>query len=100
MMELHATCKDKKEAEKISKILLKKKLAACINYFPITSTYIWNKKIESASEYLLIIKTSDKKEKQAIEAIKKNHSYKLPVIISYKIKTTKEAEKWIEDSTT
>ncbi len=98
MREIHTTCKDKKEAEKIAKILLTKKIAACVNYFPVNSMYLWEGKIEKSSEYLLLIKTSSKNKKKAIETISSNHSYELPVISSATIKSTKAAEEWINNS--
>lgn len=100
MIESHTTCKDEKEAKKIADILLSKKLAACINYFPVKSIYYWKGRIEKDSETMLIIKSEEKKEKELINTIKKNHSYKLPVITVHKVKTTKDVEKWIKNSTT
>jgi periplasmic divalent cation tolerance protein len=80
------TCPDKNTAENIARLLVKDKLAACVNILPgITSIYTWRKQIESAEEHLLLIK-ANKSIYQAIEAaIIKQHPYELPEIIAVPI---------------
>ncbi|MGR8997795.1 MAG: divalent-cation tolerance protein CutA [Gammaproteobacteria bacterium] len=80
------TCPDKDTAENIARLLVKDKLAACVNILPgITSVYTWREHIESAQEHLLLIK-ANKSFYQAIEAaIIKQHPYELPEIIAVPI---------------
>ena len=52
---LFLTCTDSEEAEKISVTLLKKRLVVCIKKIPISSSYLYKGKIESADEVLLIM---------------------------------------------
>jgi len=80
------TCPDKNTAENIARLLVKDKLAACVNILPgITSVYTWREQIESAQEHLLLIK-ANKSIYQAIEtAIIKQHPYELPEIIAVPI---------------
>jgi periplasmic divalent cation tolerance protein len=80
------TCPDKDTAEKIARLLVTGKLAACINILPgITSIYLWQEQIESAQEHLLLIK-ANKTSYQTIETtIKKHHPYELPEIIAVPI---------------
>ena len=80
------TCPDKDTAEKIAHLLVNDKLAACVNILPgITSVYRWHEQVESAQEYLLLIK-ANKSSYQAIETtIKKHHPYELPEIIAVPI---------------
>ncbi|MFZ2170444.1 MAG: divalent-cation tolerance protein CutA, partial [Methylococcaceae bacterium] len=48
------TCPDKNTAEDIARLLVKDKLAACVNILPgITSVYTWQNLIETAQEHLL-----------------------------------------------
>jgi periplasmic divalent cation tolerance protein len=77
------TCPNKDTAEKIARLLVNDKLAACVNILPgMTSVYRWHEQIESAQEHLLLIK-ANKNSYQAIEtAIKKHHPYELPEIIA------------------
>jgi len=77
------TAGSKEEASKLSKGLVKKKLAYCVNTIPtVQSTYLWEDKLCIDDEFLLIIKTQGKKF-TAIEAwILENHSYNVPEIIA------------------
>ena len=55
------TCGSWKEAQKISKVLVKDHLAACVNAMrPVQSIYTWKGHQETASETLLIVKTKIK----------------------------------------
>jgi periplasmic divalent cation tolerance protein len=80
------TCPDKETAEKIARLLVNDKLAACVNILPgITSIYLWHEQIELAQEHLLLTK-ANKSCYQAIEkTIKKHHPYELPEIIAVPI---------------
>lgn len=77
---------DRKEAKNIGSILLKKRLAACVNILPkMESMYWWNEKIESASEAVLLVKTRQSLTKKLIAEIKKIHSYQCPCIFALPI---------------
>ncbi len=77
------TAKDTSEAQKISMELLGKRLAACVNILPgVNSSYWWMDKIESATECMLLIKTSTLQLNGVVDAVKKNHSYSVPEIIA------------------
>jgi periplasmic divalent cation tolerance protein len=71
------------EARKIARHLVERRLAACVNIIPqIESVYRWQGKVESAQEWLLLIKT-DIVELPAIrEAIRELSSYDLPECIA------------------
>ncbi|MBI2655725.1 divalent-cation tolerance protein CutA [Candidatus Woesearchaeota archaeon] len=95
MALLYVICKDKKEAEKISAHLLKKRMIACLNMFPVRSMYWWNQKIVTSSEYAVLAKTNNKNYKKATDEIKKIHSYDIPCILRIEAKANKEYEDWI-----
>ena len=95
MALLYITCRDKKEAEKISSCLLKKRLIACANIFPIRSMYWWKNKIVNNSEYLTIAKTSNKNFKKAAAEAKKLHSYEIPCILRINASANKEYNEWM-----
>ncbi len=80
------TASSNKEAEIIGSKLIDKKLTACVNIIPnIKSIYYWEGKINKDSEYLLIIKTVKRAEKDVFENIRKLHSYDTPEMISIPI---------------
>ena len=58
-----------------------KSLAVCANVFPqIKSHYIWNGKIETATEVAVIFKTKRGLKKQLMKEIKSTHTYEVPFI--------------------
>ena len=74
------------EARKIADLLLNERKAACVNIVPkVESLYWWQGNIESAQEYLLIVKTNTAKLKEITDLIKKVHTYEVPEIIALPI---------------
>jgi periplasmic divalent cation tolerance protein len=57
-----------------------KRLAACVNIVsaPMESTYRWKGKVESAKEFLLVIKTMARRLKELEKEIARTHSYEVP----------------------
>lgn len=100
-IQIITTVENKKEAEKIAKILLEKKLAACIQIIEgIESHYWWKGKIEKAKEILIFIKTKESLFRKVEKIIKEKHPYQLPEIIGIPVlKGSKEYLKWIEEET-
>ncbi len=97
---VQTTCVDINEAKKIAKILLDKKLAACIQISDVESLYVWNNKICNDKEKLVSIKTKKKYFKKVESKIKENHSYDLPEIISIDIENvSKEYKKFVGENT-
>jgi len=98
---IFVTCPDGKTAEKLGEILLKKRLAACINViYTIKSLYWWKKKIEKNHEVLMIIKTREKLVDDLIKTVKKLHPYETPEIIAIPIKKgLKNYLEWIKKET-
>jgi periplasmic divalent cation tolerance protein len=81
------TCGSRKEARKIARALVGQRLAACVSEIevPVASTYRWKGKVESAKEFLLLIKTSKKRFAAVGDAVRKRHSYEVPEIIALPI---------------
>ena len=79
------TASSAEEATMLASDLLEKKLAACINSFPVQSTYLWEGAIQQDQEYQLIIKTAS----HVFEALEKRivelHHYDVPEIIALPI---------------
>lgn len=82
---VYTTTSGKKEAETIAKTLVSERLVACVNYFPIKSTYAWNGRLVHEKEYILLSKTVKKKLPKIIKKIRELHSYALPAIIAIPI---------------
>jgi periplasmic divalent cation tolerance protein len=86
MILIYITCKNKIEAKKIANFLIKNRLIACANFFPIESIYRWQEKIVKDKEVVLILKTLEKNFKKIEKEIKKLHSYTIPCILEIPLK--------------
>jgi len=69
------------DAERIALALVEKRLAACTQIVgPITSVYRWKGQVETASEYLCLVKTRRSLYSAVEAAIREMHPYELPEI--------------------
>ena len=95
-----STYPDKKSVQKIANMVVKKQLAACVNFTRINSTYIWKGKLEKTSEFLAFFKTTDKRKNVLKKEIKKLHPYEIPEIAEIKVNSiNKSYLDWLVDST-
>lgn len=94
------TAGSEEEAQKIAHALVDRKLAACVNIVPrIHSVYRWRSKVESADEWLLVIKTTRGVEERVDAAIRELHSYKVPECIVIAVDGgSKKYLEWLTES--
>jgi periplasmic divalent cation tolerance protein len=87
------------EGNKIARILIESKLAACVNILKdISSVYRWKGEIQEDNEHLLLIKTTEDKSVSLIQMINKIHSYETPECIGFKVeKGSQKYLNWIKD---
>jgi periplasmic divalent cation tolerance protein len=70
-------------AHRIAGLLITERLAACVQVIgPITSTYRWNGKVETAKEWLCLAKTRRNLYSRVESAIRRNHPYEIPEILA------------------
>jgi periplasmic divalent cation tolerance protein len=95
------TVPNEEEALKIARMLVEKRIAACVNIINnIRSVYRWEGKIEDDSELLLIVKTLNTLIDDVKSAVKELHSYSVPEIIALPILDGSEDYlKWLEEET-
>ena len=97
MLLIYITCKDESEAKTVSEHLLKKRLIACVNIFPIESMYLWRGEINRGKEFVVIVKTLEKKFDEIKEEIKRIHSYEIPCILKIKVDANEEFLEWVRN---
>ena len=98
-IQVTTTTETKEQAQKIAQYLVETRLAACVQITgPITSIYPWKGKVETANEWLCLIKTREELFEKVETTIKKMHSYETPEIIAVPIiKGSKEYLRWLDD---
>jgi periplasmic divalent cation tolerance protein len=76
------TCGSLEEARRLAQALVERQLAACVNIVPqIESVYRWRGKVETAAEFLLVIKTTAGAFAALRDALIEIHSYDVPECI-------------------
>ncbi|EMA45723.1 divalent-cation tolerance protein CutA [Halobiforma nitratireducens] len=68
------------EADTIAERLVEERLAACVNRFPITSTYRWEGEVHHDEEVVLLVKTSDDAYDALVDRLEELHPYDVPCI--------------------
>ena len=70
--------------------------AACVQHSTIQSTYKWEGKIESSSEWRLQLKTSQSRLESVLSALKESPPYEVPQIIHWAADSTQEYADWVD----
>lgn len=92
---VYVTFPTKEEAMKAAEMLVKEKLIACANIFPVDSIYEWKGELKSHAEHVMIAKLRGKKE-VLIKRIKELHSYELPCILFSEQDAEENYGKWVK----
>jgi periplasmic divalent cation tolerance protein len=97
------TCATLEEARKIARGVVEKKLAACVNIVThaVESFYSWEGKLESSSEYLLFMKTTEDRLEELQKETLTLHSYDTPEFIVLPVVSGSQAYlNWLAESVT
>jgi periplasmic divalent cation tolerance protein len=82
-IQVITTTETKADAQAIANALVEKRLAGCVQIVgPITSTYWWEGKIETAEEWLCLIKSRRDLYADLEKAIREVHPYDVPEILA------------------
>ncbi|OGH17375.1 MAG: hypothetical protein A3C30_04195 [Candidatus Levybacteria bacterium RIFCSPHIGHO2_02_FULL_40_18] len=99
MILIFVTFENREDAEKVSDYLIKNKLAACIETFPVQSHYYWKGEKINTQEFSGIIKTDDGYFNKVRTALEKIFPYEIPQIIEVKAgNVNKSYLRWLEES--
>ncbi len=93
MIFIYSTCKDVEEARRLSRLIVDRKIAACVNTWPIESCYTWEGTLKCENEYALLIKTNEPKIQDVEDLILQNHTYSTPVVAAVDVRRLNRAYK-------
>lgn len=94
------TTDTQENAELITRVLLEKKLVACVQSTTIQSAYHWQEKIVHSEEICLQIKTKRSLFETVQTEIEHLHTYELPEIIMVAMSGANQAYlQWMEEET-
>ncbi|MEJ5358103.1 MAG: divalent-cation tolerance protein CutA [Desulfobacterales bacterium] len=83
---VYMTAPSLEEAQRIGRALVEEGLAACVNALPgMRSIYVWEGKVEEASEAVLVAKTTAAQVEELFAAVKRLHPYECPCMLSFKV---------------
>ncbi len=91
------TCGSRDEAERLARLLVETRLAACVQVTGVTSFYEWDGALNRDDEQLLLIKAPSASYGAIEECISRNHSYDVPEIVRIPITAGSDAYlHWID----
>jgi periplasmic divalent cation tolerance protein len=96
MLFIYITTPSVAVARRLAQRLLRKRLIACANIWPIQSAYWWDGRIERTKECVLLAKTAKKNFAKVSDEVKKAHPYKVPCIARLNVMANREFESWLK----
>src|SRR5256885_3685002 len=100
VVSVYAVFADANEAERIGRVVVEERLAACVNILGlIRSIYRWKGAVENADEVAAIFKTTDARAEELIARIAALHSYEVPCVAAWPVgRVHGPYADWVEDS--
>jgi periplasmic divalent cation tolerance protein len=88
------------EARRVGRTLVEEHLAACVNLLPpVESIYRWKGEIETATETLALMKTTEDQYWLFEARLKELHSYEVPEIVAFRASSGLPAYlRWVDES--
>lgn len=85
-LQVFTTLEKREDAGRIAKAIVEKRLAACVQVIgPIMSSYWWEGKVQTAEEWLCLMKTRKNLYPRLEEALRAIHPYDVPEIVAVPI---------------
>ena len=99
-VQVTTTLPDRPAADGLAARLVEERLAACAQVLgPVASTYRWQGRVETASEWYCHLKTSGARLPALMTRIRELHPYDVPEIVAFPIvEGGADYLRWIEES--
>ncbi len=98
-IQVVTTTSAREEAESIAQAIVKRRLAACVQVLgPVQSFFHWQGKLDTAQEWLCLIKSRESHYTAIEHAIREIHSYEVPEILALPVTAgSPDYLKWLEE---
>jgi periplasmic divalent cation tolerance protein len=97
---VHVSFGTAEEAERVGRLVVEERLAACVNLVPCASIYRWEDEVETAQEIGATFKTMPQRAAALARRITELHSYALPAIESWPAAAPDSVVEWIAAAVT
>jgi len=91
MIFIYTTCATEEEAKKLGKLILDKKMGACVDYWPVNSMFHWKGQQKEIPQIMLSIATFENKSEDVNDLISNHHSYSVPMIAGVDVRRINRA---------
>jgi periplasmic divalent cation tolerance protein len=96
LVEVRTTFGSREAAEACAERLVRDSLAACVQVDgPVTSTYVWQGRIERAEEWRCGCKTTEAAAAGCVAAILAGHAYETPQVVVVPVQATAAYAAWV-----
>ncbi len=97
-IQVFTTVDDREKAEWLARQMVESRLAGCVQILgPMQSVYRWKGRVETAREYLLLIKTRGDLYPRLERWLKTHHPYEVPEILAVPVEAGLPAYlQWLE----
>lgn len=87
------------DAQRLSEVIINAKVAACVDFWPISSAYNWEGSIKKINQAMLLITTFESKLDQVNQMVGENHSYSVPLIAGVDVRRINHSYKeWMMEN--
>lgn len=84
VLAVYLTFPDEVSAERLARVLVERRLAACVNLLPgARSFYRWQGAVTTEAEVLAVAKTRAERLDALIAAVRELHPFEIPCVVAY-----------------
>ncbi|MCA1809450.1 MAG: divalent-cation tolerance protein CutA [Kiritimatiellia bacterium] len=97
---VRTTFENTEDAGRLARLALEERLAACVQFHPVSSMYHWQGRLETAEEVCWTAKTCPELAQPLMDFIKRHHPYEVPEILVLPVaKCLPEYGAWLDAET-
>jgi periplasmic divalent cation tolerance protein len=96
MVFIYTTCRDVEQAKDLGRRIMKARVAACVDVWPIESLYFWENELKEDHGAVLMVKTNEPKVAEIENFLTKNLTATVPIIATLDThRLNREGKEWM-----